>query len=52
MKDPEILSPQLLSAATIIHNLKERIGRGEVIDKETITYTVDDILLDLIKRER
>ncbi len=46
-RDQKTLSPSLITATTTLHNLKERIDRGEKIDKETITYVVDDILLDL-----
>ena len=48
-RDPKTLSPSLIAATTTLFKLKERIDRGEKIDKETIINTIDDILLDLTK---
>lgn len=48
-KSPKTLPKHLISVSIQIHELSVRIERGEKIDKETITHTICDVMLDLAR---
>ncbi len=47
-RDHKTLSQSLITVTSELHDLKERIDRGEKIDKETIMNIVNDSVLELI----
>jgi len=47
-RDPTSLSLIFIQVTKDLHNLKERVDHGELIDKDTINNTISDSILRLI----
>lgn len=48
-RDHDTLSPILIKATTELFDIKKRIDHGEEIDKHKIDYSINNIVLELIK---